>query len=208
MNPTNSTGYNLKGPPSGNNGRFKPFREGVKKTGIRDVRSYTQRTFTPQQMKLLNQDIRMVGKGSYLQRLAGGDQELFNQIEAPAFRQFAGLQGNIASRFSGKGDLGARNSSGFQNQMTDSASNFAQELQAQRQRLQQGAIKDLMGYSQILLEQRPYDQSLIQKGQKSQSGGFSGAATGALSGAAAGAPLGPWGAAAGGVIGGISGYLS
>lgn len=118
--------------------------------------------FTPEQMQLFQQMFSQVGPGSYLSKLAGGDQSLFGEIEAPALRQFNELQGGIASKFSGMG-MGSRKSSGFQNTMSSAASNFAQDLQAQRQGLQRQAIMDLMGMSGQLLGQRPYETSLVEK---------------------------------------------
>lgn len=141
--------------------------------------------FTPEQMKLHEGLFRHVGEGSYLSRLAGGDESIFNQIEAPAMRQFSALQGNTASRFSGQG-LGGRNSSGFQNTMNQGASDFASSLQAQRQSLQQNAIRDLMSMSGELLNQRPYERSLYKK----EDSGFN------------------WGGALGGLAGGVGGFFT
>lgn len=121
--------------------------------------------FTPEQMQLFQSLFSHASPGSYLSRLAGGDESMFNEIEAPALRQFQGLQGNIASRFSGMG-TGGRHSSGFQNTMNQAASNFSQELQSQRQGLQRQALMDLMGLSQNLLGQRPYENFLTQKQHK------------------------------------------
>lgn len=145
--------------------------------------------FTPEQLELFQQLFSHVGPESFLSRLAGGDQSQFAEMEAPALRQFSELQGGLASRFSGMGGggnqlgLGARKSSGFQNTMTSAASNFAQELQAQRQGLQRQALMDLMGISTNLLGQRPYDRFLVEKQQKQ--GGLGGA-LGALGGGALG----------------------
>ncbi len=137
--------------------------------------------FTPEQMNLFQQMFGQVGPDSYLSKLAGGDQATFDQMEAPALRQFSGLQGNIASRFSGMGGLGARKSSGFQNTMNSAASNFAQELQSNRQNLQRQALSDLMGFSNQLLGQRPYENSLIKK-QESPWAGIVGKLAGAVPG--------------------------
>lgn len=147
--------------------------------------------FTPEQMQLLQEMHGHAGKDSYLSRLAGGDQSMFAEMEAPALRQFSGLQGNLASRFSGMGGLGARKSSGFQNTMNSAASNFAQELQANRQNLQRQAIQDLRGLSMDLLGQRPYENFLIEKQQKKGTnwGGLAGAGIGAISGMLGG-PIG------------------
>lgn len=118
--------------------------------------------FTPEQMNLFQQLFGQVGPESNLNKLANGDEETFNQMEAPALRQFSGLQGNLASRFSGMG-MGARRSSGFQNTMGAAASDFAQQLQGNRQNLQRQALMDLMGISQNLLGQEPYGLSKKQK---------------------------------------------
>ncbi len=143
--------------------------------------------FTPQQLQLFQQMFQHVGPESYLSKLSGGDEETFNQIEAPALRQFSELQGGLASRFSGMGGLGARKSSGFQNTQTAAASNFAEQLQSQRQGLQQQAIKDLMGLSGQLLGQRPYQRDLFEKQEKQ---GFN------------------WGGLGGGLLGGAAGFFS
>lgn len=118
--------------------------------------------FTPEQMQLFKQMFGNLGPDSFLAKLAGGDQSMFEQLEAPAMRQFQGLQGQLASRFSGMG-TGARNSSGFQNTANQATSDFAQQLQSQRMGLQNQAIRDLMGMSNQLLGQRPTEQFLAPK---------------------------------------------
>lgn len=121
--------------------------------------------FTPEQMQLFQQLFGLVGQDSYLSKLAGGDEEAFQQTEAPALRQFSELLGGLGSRFSGMG-MGARRSSGFQNTASSAASNFAQELASQRQSLQRQAIMDLMGISQSLLGQRPMENLITPKSGK------------------------------------------
>jgi hypothetical protein len=148
------------------------------------------RQFTPEQMQLFQSLFGNLDSGSFLGKLAGGDQSQFEQLEAPALKQFAGLQGNIASRFSGAG-MGGRHSSGFQNTLNQSAANFAEQLQSQRLELQRQAIFDLMGMSGQLLGQRPYDQFLVDKGTKGSGlGGLIGAGVGGVGGFFAGGPTG------------------
>ena len=118
--------------------------------------------FTPEQMQLFKSMFGQLGPDSFLSQLAGGDEGMFDQLEAPALRQFGELQGGIASRFSGMG-TGARKSSGFQNTMNSAAGDFAQQLQSQRMSLQRNALQDLMGMSNQLLQQRPYEQFLTPK---------------------------------------------
>ena len=142
--------------------------------------------FTPDQMQLFQQLFSQVSPDSFLSKLAGGDQSQFEQMEAPAMRQFNELQGNLSSRFSGMGGLGARKSSGFKNTSNAAASNFAEQLQSQRLGLQRQAIQDLMGMSGSLLQQQPF--GLVQKkkpwwqellgGVAEQSGGLAKAAFG------------------------------
>ena len=119
--------------------------------------------FTPEQMNLFQQMFSNVGPDSYLSKLAGGDEATFNQMEAPALRQFGQLQGNMASRFGGMGGTGGRRSSGFQNTMSSATSDFAERLQSQRQQLSRQALQDMMGMSNQLLNQRPYEQFLGKK---------------------------------------------
>lgn len=118
--------------------------------------------FTPEAMQLYKQLFSHLGPDSYLSKLAGGDEELFRQIEAPALKQFGGIQGNIASRFSGMG-TGGRKSSGFMNTQNQAAQDFAGQLQSQRQGLMSQALKDLMGMSNQLLGQKPYDNFLVKE---------------------------------------------
>ena len=181
-------------------------------------RSGQMAQFTPEQMQLFQQMFSQVSPDSFLSKLAGGDQQTFNQVEAPALRQFSELQGGLASRFSGIGgekSLGSRKSSGFQNTASAQASNFAQELQSQRQALQRQAIMDLMGLSENLLNQRPYENYILPKQQKKPGflesmfssapketlGTLGKTAQGAIGGAMYG---GPYGA----LVGGLGGLAS
>ena len=145
--------------------------------------------FTPEQLNLFQSLFSHAAPDSYLSKLAGGDQSFFAEQEAPALRQFAGLQGNIASRFSGMG-MGGRRSSGFQNATNQAATDFAQQLQSQRQGLQRQAIMDLMGISGQLLGERPYERFLVEKPQSSGWGGAIGGALGGLFGGLPGARMG------------------
>jgi hypothetical protein len=140
---------------------------GMRMTGAKDMipkgyRLGQLQQFTPEQMNLFQGLFSHLQPDSYLSRLAGGDQGMFDEVEAPALRQFGALQGNIASRFSGRG-TGSRRSSGFYNTMNQAASDFAQQLQSQRMGLQRQAIEDLFGLSQSLLGQRPTERFLTEK---------------------------------------------
>lgn len=143
---------------SGNDRGVKPFSEKIPK----GYKAGAIQQFTPEQLELFRQLFSNVGPESFLSRLGSGDQSLFEDIEAPALKQFGELQGNLASRFSGMG-MGARRSSGFQNTINSAASDFAEKLQAQRQGLQRQAILDLMGLSGELLQQRPFQRTLTEK---------------------------------------------
>jgi len=128
-------------------------------------RKFSVSQFTPEQTDLFSQLFGYLGPNSQTAKMAQGDQSMFDQIEAPALRQFNELQGNLESRFSSMG-MGARNSSGFQNASNAAAQDFASQLQSNRQGLQRQALMDLMGMSESLMNQRPYEQGLAQKSQK------------------------------------------
>ena len=145
--------------------------------------------FTPEQMNLFQSLFGHASPGSYLSRLAGGDQSFFDEIEAPARRDFSQLQGNLASRFSGMG-MGGRRSSGFQNASNQAARDFAQDLQSQRQGLQRQALLDLFGISESLLGQRPWERMLEKKQPKQSWWGAIGGGLGALLGGPSGARAG------------------
>ena len=148
--------------------------------------------FTPEQMQLFQQLFSNVSPDSYLSKLAGGDESSFQQIEAPAWRQFGQAQGQLGSRFSQlqPGAMSAQRGSGFQNQAGQLGSDFAMDLASRRQQLQQQAIKDLMGLGHELLGQRPYDKFLAEKPQKQSSA------------------AGGWGGALGAIGGGTLGFLA
>lgn len=157
--------------------------------------------FTPAQMQLFQQMFSQVSPESFTSKLAGGDPSMLQQMEQPAMRQFNQLQGNLSSRFSGMG-TGGRHTSGFQNEASAAGSNFAQDLQSQRQALQRQAIQDLMGMSNSLLGQRPYEQFLYEKPQSSGSNFLSGALP-FVGGAVGGALGGPAGMFLGSQLGGL-----
>lgn len=144
--------------------------------------------YTPEQHKLFQSMIsKLTGGGGveggidFLSKLAGGDEEAFGQMEKPAYSAFQGLLGQIGSRFAGSGALG---SSAFQNATSGAAANLAENLQSKRLGIQQGAIERLLGLSQNVLGQRPYENQLEEEG------GFD---WGSLLGGAAGAIGGPIG---------------
>jgi len=122
--------------------------------------------FTPEQMKLFQSLFGQLGPDSYLGKLAAGDEGIFQDIEAPALRQFGQAQGQIASRFSGvnPGEMSGRRGSGFMNTQSGLTGSFLEGLQSQRQGLQRNAINDLFNMSNKLLEQRPQEKFLAEKG--------------------------------------------
>jgi hypothetical protein len=121
--------------------------------------------FTPEMMKLFKNLFSHTGKKSYLNRLAAGDESLFEEIEAPAWRQFQEAQGQLGSRFSqlAPGAMSAQRGSGFKNEAGQLGSDFAMQLQGNRQNLQRQGLKDLMELSQMLLGQKPYERTITEK---------------------------------------------
>lgn len=171
---------------------------GNRATGSRDMipkgyRLGQLQQFTPEQTQLFQSLFSHLQPGSFLSNLSGGSPEAFEQLEAPALRQFGELQGGLASRFSGIGS-GARRSSAHNLAQGQLASDFAQQLQSQRLGLQRQAIQDLLGLSHDLLGVNPYQKFLIEEKQKP---GFLSKLLGI------GLPVG--GAALGGAFGGLGG---
>jgi len=163
--------------------------------------------YTPEQIELYRRLFEHTGEDSYLSRLAGGDQSLFEEMEAPAMRQFQGLQGQLASRFSGAG-MGSRHGSGFNIAANQQTADFAQDLASKRQELQRQAIMDLQGFSDSLLNKRPTEKFLAQKPAKYEkekksggAGGWAGAGGAIVGGALGFFGGGPAGAAAGAKVG-------
>lgn len=167
-----------------------PTRQGAtgssKPSAPSGYKSYQK--FTPEQMELFSSMFSHLGPDSYLSKLAAGDEQTFAEMEAPALKQFSGMQGNLASRFSGMG-LGGRKSSGFQNTMNQASSDFAMQLQSQRGEMRNQALRDLMSYSNQLLGQEPY--GLVEKKEKSNPWAtVAGAGIGAGAGFMFGGPMG------------------
>jgi hypothetical protein len=140
----NNQGTNTGNSQGNNTGRVPGYKQ------------TTLQSFTPEQMNLFKQMFSHVGPDSQTARLASGDQSAFGEIERPALQQFAGLQGNLASRFSGLG-TGARRSSGFGLAAGQQAQDFAAQLASQRQGIQRQALQDLFGLSNQLLSQKPFE---------------------------------------------------
>jgi hypothetical protein len=129
----------------------------------------------------------------------GGTPEYWQQLEAPAKRDFGAIQGNIAARY---GHAGALKSSGFQNVMSGQARGLAESLQAQRLNLQQSARDQLLNLYTQLMGNDPYEMALVEKQKKPNyfnkimqaglpiAGGIAGGIFGGPSGAVMGADLG------------------
>lgn len=94
-----------------------------------------------------------------LAQMAQGSPEQFQQMEAPAMRQFKEqLMPRLAEQQTA---MGGGRSSGFLNRMQNATSNFAQDLQAQRMGFQQNALAQLLGLGENLMNtptQQPYFQ--------------------------------------------------
>lgn len=166
-------------------------------------KQYQTPNYTPEQMQLHQGLFAHLGPNSFLSQLAGGSPQAFAQMETPALKQFSGMLGNIGSRFSGQG-LGGRHSSGFQNTANQAASNFAEQLQSNRVGLQRQAVQDLFGLSNQLLQQKPYENYLMQNAPGFWQSLIGGAAPG-IGGLLGGIYGGPSGAMIGSQMGGAVG---
>lgn len=125
--------------------------------------------FTPQQNRYYEGQLGQLQNltpqaYSQLGALSQGNPETFSQLEAPALTQFhSQIVPQLAQRFSQGGTL---KSSNFQNAALGAGANLAENLQAQRFGIQQGALDRLLGLEQTLLSQSPYEYGLAQKQRK------------------------------------------
>lgn len=141
---------------------------------------------------------------SRLSQQASGDEGYFKGLEGRAFEDFQRGLGQIGSRYAGvgQGAMSARNSSAFQNETTGAAGDLASKLSEQRLMLQQSALDDLIGLSDMIFKNQPYEFSLMEKQKKKKwwekaiggaapvAGAIGGGIFGGPAGAALGAGLG------------------
>lgn len=93
----------------------------------------------------------------FLTRLLSGDQSIFQELEAPALRQFQQeILPGLAERFTGIGQ-GAQGSSGYQQALGQAGARLAQDLAGQRAQYRMSALDRLMSQAGQTLQQRPYD---------------------------------------------------
>ncbi|CAB4132736.1 hypothetical protein UFOVP255_57 [uncultured Caudovirales phage] len=125
---------------------------------------------SPQQMDLYNLLFQgskgglEKGLGS-LSRLAGGDENEFEQMEKPAYTALQRAGSQSASQFSGFGS-GARNSSGFQNAIAGQAGDLAEKLQSRRMEIQQQSLSELLGLGRHLLSEDLFENQLVERPEK------------------------------------------
>lgn len=203
MNNFNDNSYDLLNAKTGRGGRSSGMGQsrngGYNDTIPEGYSAGRMQNFTPEMMELFSQLFGYLGPDSPLARMAKGDQSYFDEMEAPALRQAGQLQGNLASRFSGMG-MGGRHSSGFQNTSSQAMNEFAQGLQSNRTNMMMQAIRDLMGSSNMLLNQRPYE-NFLEKEDQNEGGGFWSGALPIAGGILGGIFGGPSGALAGSQLG-------
>lgn len=152
--------------------------------------NYAINQFSKEQESVFGDQFQHLNKGSYLDRLASGDQQLYSEMEAPQFRKYNAQMGQLGSYFSGMG-MGGRKSSGFQNAANQQSVDFAQELQKNRSEMRNNAIKNLMGLSDQLLNQRPQERGFTENPEDPNNHKrFAGTAIGGITGLMFGNPVG------------------
>lgn len=125
------------------------------------------------------------------------DPDFFNNIEAPAMRQFSEeIIPNLANQFAGMGSGGSFGTA-FRNQANREGSNLAERLSANRTGMQQQGANQALGYGQA--QNNNFMQLLQQALQPTQNtysqptGGLFGPLLGALGGGAAAGYGQQWG---------------
>lgn len=123
--------------------------------------------FTPEMNNLFKKLLSSFSGGAgqsadFLSKIAGGDESTFNKLEAPAFTNFDKALGKLSGKFA---QFGAGDSSAFQNAVAGQGSELAENLQANRSKMMMDAIQKLLGHSETLLGQKPFESQLIKDDQ-------------------------------------------
>ena len=137
------------------------------KSRIPGYHTTQQQKFTPGGLsiyeQLLGPAMQAGGQGAdFLKRLASGDESLFEELEAPAYRSYEKMLGQTASRFS---QVGGRDSSAFRNAIAGQGAELAENIQAKRLGIRQGAVSDLLNLQQMLMGTNPYETYGTPKSQ-------------------------------------------
>lgn len=110
------------------------------------------------------------GAGDVYQKLFGlaqGSPGAFEQLEAPALRQFQQqIAPGIAQRYAGtrgQASSGMSASSGMQNSLAAAGANLAQDLQAQRTGIMERSMQNVLGLGNMLLGMPTQQFGLVQK---------------------------------------------
>lgn len=174
---------------------------------VSGYKTYSLPNLTQEQQGVIQQQLPQMGQGTrsgidYYNKLASGDQSMFQDIEAPAYEAFNKLLGQVGSRFS---QYGGRDSSAFQNAIAGAGGELSQNLASQRNNLRQSAIDKLLGQQNQLLGIKAFETGLQPKNRKQ---GFDwGGMLQALAPILGGMMGGPPGAMAGSAAaGGMSAY--
>lgn len=130
-----------------------------------NVRNVQQ--FNPQMMQIFEKLMSSLQSGGgleggvdFLSRLAGGEEGAFKEAEAPAYSSFDKMLGQIGSRYS---QLGARDSSSFQQAISGGAAQLSENLGAKRLDIRSSAIDRLLGLSNDILNKKPTETVLDPK---------------------------------------------
>lgn len=94
--------------------------------------------------------------------MAGGGDDYFRALEAPAQRQFQRNIDQLANRFSGLG-MGAQDSSGFQAAVAGAGREMAENLGLQRLQLQENARRQLLSLASELLGMNTFENIAVPK---------------------------------------------
>lgn len=142
--------------------------QNIKGTG---QKMFSMPSMSPEQQNLFSTLMGGVSPGvspalGFLKGLSSGDPSAFASMEAPAFKQFQQILGDIGSRFSGMGTEGAQDSSAFNLATTQAGQDLAERLQAQRMGIQKDSLRDLLGLSERLTQTPTEQFGLVQRKQK------------------------------------------
>lgn len=161
------TSYLLGGPLGGQGTQplaqpsFQPTGRGA---GFREYLFGTPESYVsiPGRQQLYQQMLAGTRQGlpqgyDFINRLLSGDQSIFQELEAPALRQFSEqIVPQLAERYTAFGE-GGQGSSAYQQQLAAAGSRLAQDLAGQRAGYRMSALDRLMQQAGQTMQATPYD---------------------------------------------------
>lgn len=114
---------------------------------------------TPEQEQIFKYLQTLISPDSQQAKLAQGDPETYNKLEQNDWNDFSDYESSLYNNLYSSGST---KGSAYNNAGSSARQKFASQLSANRQNLQQNALKGLFSMGKDLLGHKPYDQFLTK----------------------------------------------